>query len=214
MAMGVTWFPMTLTRLKPVLPGVGNVSGFETDCAGLGMKVFHGGRVCRWVSEAHRRFHFIKKFVGATTEGDFISLSEWVETSLPDSNSDFLLQIDIEGYEYETFLSTPSSILERFRIIVAEFHNLDCLFSDPIFGFYSKAFEKILLTHTCVHIHPNNVCSSIRVRDLEIPQLAEFTFLRNDRVTSRTFATEFPHPLDQDNSERPSLSLPTSCYRA
>jgi hypothetical protein len=195
-------------------PGVSDVSGFEKDCAELGMKVFMADGSVEQPSESHPQFNFIKKFLGSVTQGNFISLSEWVETSLPNSHSDFLLQMDIEGYEYETFLSTPSALLERFRIIVVEFHNLDCLFSEPIFGFYSKAFEKILLTHTCVHIHPNNICGSIKVPGLEIPQLAEFTFLRNDRVTSRTFATQFPHPLDQDNSEKPSLCLPTSCYRA
>jgi hypothetical protein len=121
--------------------------------------------------------------------------------------------MDIEGDEYETFLSTPTALLERFRIIVAEFHNLDFLFSEPIFALYSKAFEKILRTHTCVHIHPNNCSSLVRVSWLDIPQLAEFTFLRNDRVTSRTFATQFPHPLDRDNvAERP-VPLPQSCYR-
>jgi len=195
-------------------PGVSNVAGFERDCAEMGMKVFMADGSVEKPPENHPRFSFIKKFVGSVTEGDFISLPEWVEASLPNSDSDLLLQIDIEGYEYETLLSASSTLLQRFRIIVGEFHNLDCLFSEPIFALYSRAFAKILQTHTCVHIHPNTHARLIKVSDLEIPQLAEFTFLRNDRVTSRTFATEFPHPLDRDNSDGPTVCLPRSCYRS
>lgn len=194
-------------------PGVSNVSGFERDCAEMGMKVFMADGSVEKPPETHPRFSFIKKFIGSVTEEDFITLSEWVEASLPNSHSDLLLQMDIEGYEYETLLSAPSVLLERFRIIVVEFHYLDALFSEPIFAIYSKAFEKILRTHTCVHIHPNTHSRLIKVCDLEIPQLAEFTFLRNDRVTGRAFATEFPHPLDRDNSDGRSVSLPRSCYR-
>lgn len=195
-------------------PGVSNVSGFERDCAEMGMKVFMADGSVENPPETHPRFNFIKKYVGSVTQRDFISLSEWVETSLPDSDKELLLQIDIEGYEYETFLGTPGALLQRFRIIVGEFHNLDCLFSEPVFALYSKAFEKILKTHTCVHIHPNSHARLIKVSDFEIPQLAEFTFLRNDRVMGRTFAMQFPHPLDRDNSDGRHVSLPRSCYRS
>ena len=122
--------------------------------------------------------------------------------------------MDIEGDEYETLLSISVGLQKRFRILVVEFHHLDYLFSDPIFAIYSKAFEKLLTTHTCVHIHPNTLCRLLKVGTLEIPQMAEFTFLRNDRISQARFATEFPRPLDQENSEAPSLCLPTSCYRA
>lgn len=195
-------------------PGVSDRCGFEMDCAEMGMDVFMADASIEKPPQSHPKFNFIKKFIGCVSQGDFVTLSDWVQNSVPDSNSDLLLQIDIEGYEYETILSTAIAVLERFRVIVAEFHNLDYLFSEPLFSIYSKTFEKILQTHTCVHIHPNNVSPLINVSGFEIPQLAEFTFLRNDRITHRTFATEFPHPLDRDNvSERPSVCLPKSCYR-
>ena len=71
--------------------------------------------------------------------------------------------MDSEGSEYEALLATPGSLLVRFRIMVVEFHYLDYLFSAPVFAIYSQVFEKILSTHTCVHIHPNNICSPITV---------------------------------------------------
>ena len=196
-------------------PGVSNVAGFERDCALKGMKVFMADASVEAPPDLHPSFAFIKKFVGSSTHGDFVSFEEWVNESMGKSGGDLLLQMDIDGDEYETLLSVPLTLQKRFRIVAVEFHYLDYLFSEPIFGIYSRVFEKLLTTHTCVHIHPNNVCSVLKVGALEVPQMAEFTFLRNDRISEARFATQFPHPLDRDNVEgRPSVYLPASCYRA
>ena len=195
-------------------PGVSNVFGFERECAERGMRVFMADASVESPPEVRPQFQFTKKFIGSTTQGDFISFEEWINCSAIDSHADLLLQMDIEGYEYETLLSIPNGLQMRFRIIVVEFHHLDYLFSEPMFSIYSKAFEKLLSTHTCVHIHPNNVRSALKVGKLEIPQIAEFTFLRNDRISHPMFAQQFPHPLDRDNVEKVSLCLPESWYRA
>lgn len=194
-------------------PGVAGVSGFERDCADLGMQVFLADKSVDGPEVSHESFNFTKKFVGATSSSDFMTIDDWVDSSLPGSKSDLLLQIDIEGYEYETFLSTSSNMMKRFRIITGEFHQIDVLWSRPFFELASSAFKKILQTHTCVHIHPNNYCGSLKKSDLDIPRVLEITFLRDDRVRDRSSATDFPHSLDIDNtSEIPSLPLPACWY--
>ncbi|MEM9283139.1 MAG: hypothetical protein AAGA96_15040 [Verrucomicrobiota bacterium] len=120
--------------------------------------------------------------------------------------------MDIEGYEYETLLSTPSRTLNRFRIIVVEFHQLGDLWCDSFFKIASRTFEKLLYTHSCVHIHPNNRQPLLSKNGLSIPPLAEFTFYRNDRFITRKPAREFPHCLDFDNTERPHYPLPKCWY--
>lgn len=194
-------------------PGVNRISGFERDCAERGMRVFMADASVEKPAEEHPRFVFTKKFIGASTHDDFVSIEEWVTSAVGRTGGDLLLQMDIEGYEYEALLSLPIEMQKRFRIIVAEFHYLDYLFSEPLFGLYSKVFEKLLTTHACLHIHPNNVCGSISVGGLTIPQMAEFTFLRTDRIVNPVFATRFPHVLDRDNCNKPPLPLPMSCYR-
>ena len=106
--------------------------------------------------------------------------------------------MDIEGYEYVTLINTPDELLKRFRIIIIEFHDLEKLWHKGYYHFVSQAFEKILKTHTCVHIHPNNCCGVDVTNGIGIPRLAEFTFLRNDRISEREPAIEFPHKLDAD----------------
>lgn len=194
-------------------PGVGDIFGFEKDCAALGMKVFLADGSIDLPAELHDQFRFTKKYVGVTTGNDFMTLDDWVDSSLVSPQTDLMLQIDTEGYEYETFLSVSDSSIRRFRIIVAEFHGLDQLWNQPFFQLSSRAFEKILQTHTCVHIHPNNRCGPLDKSGLTIPPLAEFTFLRNDRISQQSYANTFPHPLDFDNCpDQPHFPLPKCWY--
>jgi hypothetical protein len=193
-------------------PGVSMVSGFEKDCADMGMQVFLADKSVDGPAISHKNFRFIKQYVGAIPSDGFTTMDAWVTSSLPNSRSDLLLQIDIEGYEYETFLSMPDELMRRFRIIVAEFHSLHWLWSEPFFKMGSRVFERILQTHTCVHIHPNNMLECLRIDGLEIPRLMEFTFLRSDRVKTSSYADRFPHPLDAENCNTSALRLPNCWY--
>jgi hypothetical protein len=193
-------------------PGVAMSSGFERDCADLGMRVFMADGSVDGPAESHESFRFTKRNLGATSTDDVMTLDQWVEDSLPNPGSDLILQIDIEGAEYETLLSASDSLMRRFRIIVAEFHELDKLLSRPFFGFAKATFAKICQTHVCVHIHPNNCCGSVKAVGLEIPRVTEFTFLRKDRIHNEVFARTFPHPLDHDNTANPSIPLPECWY--
>jgi hypothetical protein len=194
-------------------PGVSYVSGFEKDCAELGMKVFMADHSVDAPAEHHENFHFIKKFVGGTTFAKYITLDDWVRETLPNGDSDLLLQMDIEGQEYETLFSTSDKLMRRFRIIAIEFHNLDQFWNLPFFQIASRAFEKILQTHACVHLHPNNCCGSIKKDGLEIPKFMEFTFLRRDRFKGEIKPWCFPNPLDRDNTKMKTLKLPECWYR-
>lgn len=195
-------------------PGVSSVSGFEHDCADRGMKVFLADKSVEKAAQDHELFQFSKKFIGATSDEDFMTLDDWVGASLADRQSDLMLQMDIEGYEYETFLSTSNTLMRRFRIIVAEFHNLQYLWSEPFFALAGRALHKILQTHACVHIHPNNCCGSMEIGGIDIPRIMEFTFQRRDRITHLSFQKTFPHPLDVDNTSNVAIRLPPCWYRS
>ena len=193
-------------------PGVDRVSGFELDCANLGMKVFLADKSVEAPTITHSSFNFTRKHIGATTDRDFTTIDDWVSSSLPASESDLLLQIDIENFEYEVVLGMSEKLLKRSRIIVVEFHSLQELWNRPFFNLASRAFQKLLQTHSCVHIHPNNCLGSIKRGEIEIPLVTEFTFLRKDRIKNSSFATAFPHPLDFDNTKNASLPLPKCWY--
>ena len=194
-------------------PGVSNIAGFEKDCANLGMDVYMADKSINELPEAHSRFHFLKKFIAATNDNDYITLDKWVNQAMNDQTCDLLLQMDIEGYEYETIYSLSDKLKNRFRIIVVEFHWMHLLWSKPFFDLSSHAFYKLLQTHSVVHVHPNNLGKTVKRNNIEIPELIEITFLRNDRIHSRQNTQTFPHELDVRNTDSPQLVLPARWYK-
>ncbi|HPG72661.1 MAG TPA: hypothetical protein PLM49_00110 [Bacteroidales bacterium] len=195
-------------------PGVSNISGFEEDCARLGMQIFMADKTVEKpnIKLSPEKYHFLKKFIGHFNDDDFIEIEEWLKTAQLNQHDDLMLQMDIEGCEYFTFINIPQSSLSRFRIIVVEFHNLDRLWNRDFFKLASAAFEKILKTHTCVHIHPNNCYGVNKHKGIEIPVLAEFSFFRNDRISEKIPKTLFPDPLDFDNTTAKHIVLPKNWF--
>jgi hypothetical protein len=194
-------------------PGVSDESGFEADLARRGMKVFMADFSVDGPGEHHDNFAFDKKFVGCTSDDRFMTMDEWKERCLPAYDRDLLLQMDIEGFEYESLFSTSLRLMQQFRIIVLECHNIEHWLSRPYFDLVSRVFDKLLQTHCVVHNHPNNCCGSIKSQGIELPRITELTFHRKDRVAAAQPAKQFPHPLDADNTKKETLVLPECWYR-
>ena len=104
-----------------------------------------------------------------------------------------------------------------FKVMVIEFHSLRHLWNKAFFRIIETVFNKILQTHICVHLHPNNFKgtkgSVITQFGLEIPSLMEMTFLRKDVAEIKGYQTLFPHSLDCDNTGKAHLPLPKGWYR-
>lgn len=194
-------------------PGVSNESGFEAALADRGMQVFLADHSVDGPAVAHPRFVFDKRFVGCLTDERYITLDDWHSAKLGgDPAAELLLQMDIEGAEYETLLAASHALLAKFRIMVIELHWLPQLWNKPFFDVAARMFAKLLQTHAVVHIHPNNCCGSVKSAGLEIPRFAEFTWLRRDRFRATGFRTTFPHPLDRPNVAKKPLALPPCWY--
>jgi hypothetical protein len=191
-------------------PGVSDESGFEKDCADRGMICFLADGSVDGPVQNHPNFIFRKQFVGAVADFKYMTIDSWVSESIGESTSDLLLQMDIEGFEYETLLAMPDNLLSRFRIIIVEFHFLDRIWNEAYFNYVSVVFRKLLRSHSVVHSHPNNAIAPVVVDGLEIPPLLEITFLRKDRITNQDFETRFPHELDFDCCNKRPLVLPSS----
>lgn len=196
-------------------PGVSTVSEFEKDCFKRGMKIFLADKSVDKpkIGLNKNNYHFLKKYIGCYNNDDFITLDSWINSSNIKKNKDLMLQMDIEGAEYTSLLNISDDLLNLFRIIVIEFHDLHKFWNKGFYDIASVCFDKILLNHTCVHIHPNNFEPIDSNNGIEIPMAAEFTFIRNDRFSTKSYQKSFPHNLDNDNSnERESILLPKIWY--
>ncbi|MBP0902863.1 FkbM family methyltransferase [Mariniflexile gromovii] len=197
-------------------PGVDTESGFEIDCLNRGIQVYMADNSVERpnIDASKYDYNFIKKHIGTTSNEDFITFTDWLRSSNIEPNEDLLMQMDIEGAEYFTLLSIDELLLKQFRVILLEFHFLERLWDKEFFALASSVFEKLLKTHTCVHLHPNNCSKIYKHKNVEIPPVLEFSFLRNDRITSKTFIDQFPNVLDKDNLnyEKPVV-LPKNWYK-
>lgn len=196
-------------------PGVGTMSEFELDCLKNGMKIYMADKSVDKpnLNIQSYEYNFIQKFVGCTNNSDFITMDEWVNSSNLSKNSDLLLQMDIEDGEYTTIINMSDALIERFRIMVIEFHSLEELWNPIFFDLAETVFKKILQTHICIHIHPNPGGRVNRKFGIEIPKVAEFTFLRRDCAEIKGYANDFPHHLDYDYSMQVCIPLPKNWYK-
>jgi hypothetical protein len=196
-------------------PGVSDQASFEEAVLARGVACYQAdASVERSPVEDHPLVHFDRKFLGPATEGEFMSLSDWLEEKEPQRRGDLLLQMDIEGAEWLTLAATTDELLSRFRIICIEFHRLEHLFSPFAFDIMEGVFERLLRQFYVVHVHPNNWSEAAAVsRRYQVPGVLEYTFLRKDRVKQKWPAVQFPHELDQDcNGDSRSVVLPPSMY--
>jgi hypothetical protein len=152
---------------------------------------------------------FIRKFLGANTYDNFISLEEWVRGLASDAVDDsLLLQMDIEGGEYETLLACPSAVLSKFRIMVIEFHQVESWAQSDFFKMVEATFRKLLSTHYVVHNHPNNAMGIVDMNGFHAPRVFELTFMKKTRTEVMGWA-ETPHKLDRRNVDYlPEIVLP------
>lgn len=194
-------------------PGVSTESGFEAELAERGIEMLLADYSVHGPASSNERFSFDKKFIGCLEDERFTTLDRWKRDRIPEYDGDLILQMDIEGGEFEALMSLSMELLMRFRIMVIEFHYLHQLWNKPWFLLVSRVFEKLLKTHRVVHIHPNNCCGWLSSRGLVIPRVMEFSFHRNDRLSSMDFRDDFPHPLDRDNTGKEMLPLPGCWYK-
>ncbi len=193
-------------------PGVSDVASFESDLVKRNIQCFLIDYSVEAPPLKHPLIDFEKKFLGLSSNEVFITLKDWINRKAP-SAKDSILQMDIEGAEYEVILNMDDETLDRFRIIVIEFHFLENLLNEFSFNIIFSSFKRILKNFEIVHIHPNNFFSPIKYLNFEIPPVMEFTFLKKDRITHTEATTSFPHKLDSKNiPELPDFPLPRCWY--
>jgi hypothetical protein len=177
-------------------PGVSTMADFELGLSQRGIRCFLADYSVESAPVSNDLISFEKRFLGALDDSVYMTLASWLNRHAEPDDNDLILQMDIEGGEYDVLIGTSIDILRRFRIIVIEFHFLYELFSPAGFKLIDAAFAKLLKSFKIVHIHPNNSTEPLTFRDLVVPPVMEVTFLRSDRISEATPSRVFPHQLD------------------
>jgi len=182
-------------------PGVSTVALFEEEISEkYGIKSYMADASVEKSPIDNDNFTFIPKFLGSKSENNFITLSDWINDCIGDDKSKKILQMDIEGGEYDVLTFEDSETLASFSTMVIEFHWLNRMFDPMFLKMISGIFEKIYKNFSICHVHPNNCCG-IEVYDgIHIPRVIEVTFVRNDSVAKYlNKPIKLPHKLDRKN---------------
>ena len=189
-------------------PGVSATMDFDLELARRGIPCFLADASVEGLSLEHELFKFEKMFLGGKNEKNVMTLDNWVERNAP-ANGDLLLQMDIEGAEYETIEACDDETLKRFRQIVLEVHDFEEVFTKNGLERYKAFFMRLKEHFEIVHLHNNNSLPLLNVSGLEFPPVFELSLLRKDRVKEVSYDVAIPHQLDAPNVYKlPDTNIP------
>ncbi len=151
---------------------------------------------------------FQKKWINDFDDENTMTLSRWINNSNHKNSQNLLLQMDIEGSEYNCLLNTSDSCLKQFRIMVIEFHDLYRLKNQRFLNqIFIPIMQRILSQFDCVHAHANNCLPFIKIANFDIPQVIELTFYRKS-CNKGLKNIYIPHPEDIINvPKNPNILL-------
>ncbi len=201
-------------------PGVSDMADFELDCARIyGMPIFMCDHTVESSPIKHPLFHFLKKGIGYNPSmREFAQpVSSWVNQSGVGKDAELLLQMDIEGAEYDFFLCETASFLKRFRYIIFEMHYLHLMLTEDNFKSRLIPFlNKIKTSFDIVHIHPNTSTVFANIGDLKLTHCLEITLANKKIKTESANKSDYAcvkkyekHSLDAPNlKDTENINLP------
>ena len=181
-------------------PGVANTATFEEALIDIGIPCYLADYSVEVSPITGDKVDFEKKFISRFDNEMCMTMDAWIRMKKIESKN-LLLQMDIEGAEWDVLDSISRETLLKFRVLVIEFHSLHFLFFRFSFERIKKIFELLLNDFYIVHYHPNNNDGLQEFLGLKISPTAEITFLRRDSCSEIMQRDKITHLLDTQNSD-------------
>ena len=177
--------------------GISTDVSWDLEIASRNINVYQYDHTVTGPPVHNERFIFHKLKVSSDDGLNCISLDSIVKSTELTSPSSIFLKIDIEGDEWDTFLSTSPVTLDFFCQIVCEFHNFHLLTDDIFYKKIQTVFFKLKEKFEVIHIHGNN-CSPLLICPgyKTIPQVMEISFANKETFSFNKNEDVFPCPLD------------------
>ena len=184
-----------------VSPGVGRTYDFDRaivddDC----LVVLVDGTVEEPVS-LPKNFVFLPKMLHSADDAQDNQVSLKTLTNRYFSSARALvLQMDIEGGEYEVLNSIEPEVLDPYALVLVEFHHLHRILESNSWKKSIEGAIKLLSNDfVLIHTHPNNVGKFFLWKFKIFPKVVETTWLKKSYVEKSYGWATLPHPLDQRN---------------
>lgn len=196
-------------------PGVADNADFEEDIyEKYKIKSFLADASVDGPPKKKNYLDFEKKFVGNNSRNNFITMDSWIDSKLDQEEAHLLMQMDIEGGEYDALLNMSDTSLQRFDYLLIEFHLLQRLYYRDFLQLADNVFEKLFKNFSIVHMHPNNCDPLMNYKDVSIPNTLEISFVNKNLIPMLDKADiDLPHKLDQKNIDKDDFILPEMWWK-
>lgn len=181
-----------------VSPGVGGSIEFEKNLASAKTTVVLIDGSVECPKDLPLNFHFYPKMLANCSRNESeITIRQVLENHSLKGKSN-LLQMDIEGFEWEVLPHIVDSDLLEFKVFIAEFHSLDSLSDIHVALNKEKIIKQLLNNFFVCHFHINNAGGFFFFKGKRYPKVVEITWLRRD-IYLQGKPANIPHALDFPN---------------
>ena len=144
-------------------------------------------------------FKYLEGFLKSNKFSDKEYTLDFIFAKYAVQKSNILLQMDIEGSEYEVILSCKEELLKKFKIIIIEFHYLSNYLINPANEIFQTVLKKLNKNHIPIHIHANNFTSPKYMKGIEIPNCIEVTYINREffKITKERKDQIYDNELDK-----------------
>ena len=137
---------------------------------------------------------YVDAWIGSTNIGHLRTLSSVLDEYV-DPTSKFVLQMDIEGMEYESMIALPEARLKLAEVLIIELHYLENLLN-PIFIKYIflPFVKKLNKTHSIIFLNGNTYNDLITLKGLKWPRVLEITAIaKNGNYIEGDLVFDYEH---------------------
>jgi hypothetical protein len=180
--------------------GVGPDVSWDRDIAERGIPVVMFDHTVRRLPDDVPGGVFHRVGVG---NGDRLqSLPKLIEMAGFSGSNNLMLNIDVEGAEWDVLNTVDSQCLLRFRQIVCELHGFDEIDGGALGDRIVNALERLSETHVPIHLHANNYARIARFGDLWFPAAIEVSWVRRELLPQTSPTDRIRSSHDRPNDPR------------
>ena len=187
--------------------GINDDVSWDIDLASRGISVFQYDHTIAALPEDHPMFHWEPICIAGHVDeaASCQTLEALVRRNGHEGRRDMVLKCDIEGAEWALLRATPISVLQSFRQIVLELHNMAFLADYHHASNVRRALLNLTASHRVVHVHANNFAPYEVVGGVPVPAVLELTLARLDEgefiESTETFPTELDMPCHSEAAD-------------
>lgn len=195
--------------------GVGNLTSFESDLKTNNIKCFLADASVDGKNLLEKGFEFQKKFIRSYNSSDSLRFETWKKICIGDDyNSEIILQIDIEGDEYNVIPTLSDSTLKQTKYLIVEYHFLTKIFDKKINNLIFSSLRRISEYFYPLHLNVNNTSAIMNIGSYSIPHCLEVSYINKRFINHKIiYLNDGNDYLNKPNTLKKQIKVPDIFFK-